>query len=196
VGELQAWRTSPGLKLLEAAKGSALVLPFVKGLRLSALLIYNLREELSATGLEVDWGHLLDAKDQSCSPECDIIIHRKGHIDQWNGNKRPVMHFKFVRCDHAVAVISCKSFAKRRDVDAGYVRRLRPYIKHVFFVAECCAPAQVKSLRTKARDAGYAGFGYLYTFHVKTSECVKNDRAWLRFLDAVKSRVAKEVRTR
>ena len=59
-GELQPWRKSDDLKIMEQAKGSALVLPFVKGLRLSARLIYILRAHLSRTGLEVDWGHLLN----------------------------------------------------------------------------------------------------------------------------------------
>jgi hypothetical protein len=187
VGEMQTWRASRDLKALEAAKGSALVLPFVKGLRLSAQLIYILRRQLSETDLEVDWGHLLDDNEESCSPECDIIIHHKGHVEEWDGGERPVMHFKFVRRDRTVAVISCKSFA--RDVDAQYVQKLRPYVKHVFLFAECCAPDKVTTLQKKAKRAGYATFGYLYTFDEKHSECVLDEDGWLRFLDAVASKV-------
>jgi len=190
-GELQAWRTDDDLEVLKAAKGSALVLPFVKGLMLSAQLIYVIRGELSATGLEVDWGHLLDDKDESCSPECDIIIHHRGHVTEWNGNDQPVMHFKFVRRDRAVAVISCKSYAK--DVAAEYVQRLKPYVKHIFLFVECCAPNKVTSLREKARKAGYAGFGYLYAFDEKRTECIEDEQAWLDFLDAVASKVKKVV---
>lgn len=148
-GELKTWRVSDDLKMLESAKGSALILPFVKGLRLSAQLIYMLRRELKQWGLEVDWGHLLDDEDQSCSPECDIIIHYKGNDGEWNGSDDPVMNFKFVKQSRAVAVISCKSFAK--GVDAEYVPKLRPYVKHVFLFAECCAPNKVASLRKKQK---------------------------------------------
>jgi hypothetical protein len=186
-GELTALRISDDLKMLEAAKGSALILPFVKGLRLSAQLAYILRNELSETSLEVDWGHLLDENEKSCSPECDIIIHKTGHVQEWNGNEHPIMHFKFVRRERAVAVISCKSFAK--DVDAAYVKKLTPYVKHVFLFAECCAPGKVARLERTARKAGYAGFGYLYTFDKKRSECVQDEKAWGRFLDAVNSKI-------
>lgn len=182
-GDLQPWRTGVDLKVLEAAKGSALVLPFVKGLRLSAQLIYILREELSATDLEVDWGHLLDDEGESCSPECDIIIHRRGHDGKWDGNDNPVMNFKFVKRERAVAVISCKSYVK--GVDAEYVKKLQRYVKLVFLFVECCSPEKADSLRKKARATGYAGFGYLYTFDEKRRECVNDEKGWPRFLDAV-----------
>lgn len=165
------------------------MLPFVKGLRLSAQLIYILRNELSETDLQVDWGHLLDSEGESCSPECDVIIHRRGQVDVWNGSNKPVMDFKFVRQDLAAAVVSCKSFAK--DVDKGYALKLRPYVKPVFLFAECCAPSRVGTLRTKAKRAGYAAFGYLYTFDEKSGECVKDEKGWLKFLDAVKKEVSK-----
>lgn len=187
--ELQEWRVSAGVKELEVQKGSALILPFVKGLRLSAQLIYILREELSETGLEVNWGHLLDANDRFCSPECDIIIHRTGYVRRWNGDDKPVMDFRFVRQDRAVAIISCKSFAT--GVDAEYVQKLRPYVKNVFLFAECCAVGKGTSLRKRAKAAGYVDFGYLYAFDEKRSECVHDDRAWLDFLNAVGSKVKK-----
>jgi hypothetical protein len=191
---LKTWRTAADLRVLEAAKGSALVLPFVKGLRLSARLIYILRTELSPTGLEVDWGHLLDDRGESCSPECDIIIHHKGHVTEWNGSTQPVMHFKFVSRTRAVAVISCKSYTN--DVDAGYVQRLKPYVKNVFLFAECCAPNRVASLRKKAKEVGYAGFGYLYAFDEERSECVHDEEEWLDFLDAIASKIRKAVRVK
>ncbi len=193
-GDLKTWRISDDLKVLEAAKGSALVLPFVKGLRLSAQLTYMLRTELSQTDVEVDWGHLLDNKGESCSPECDIIIHFRGHVDEWDGNTRPVMHFKFVSCERALAVISCKSYAK--DVDAEYIQKLKPYVKHVFLFAECCAPNKVALLRKKARAAGYAGFGYLYAFDEKRAEYIHDEKEWLDFLDAVASKIKKAVAAR
>jgi hypothetical protein len=188
-GQLKPWRTDDDLELLKAAKGSALILPFVKGLMLSAQLIYVMRVELSGTDLEVDWGHLLDAENRSCSPECDIIIHHKGHLGQWNGSDDPIMNFKFVSQDSAVAVISCKSYAT--DVDKEYVRKLRRYVKNVFLFAECCSPDKVNSLRKKANDAGYAGFGYLYAFDKKTGVSTNDPKAWSRFLDAVTAKVKK-----
>jgi hypothetical protein len=188
------WRIRADLKALKAAKGSALVLPFVKGLRLSAQLIYVLRTELSETGIKVDWGHLLDDRDESCSPECDVIIHHEGHVEVWNGNEEPVMNFKFVRGSCAIAVISCKSHAE--DVDREYVQRLRPYVKHIFLFLECCAPHKVASLRKKAKEAGYAGFGYLYGFDKKRSEGLPDEEGWLNFLDAVASKVTKALKAK
>ena len=194
VGELACWRANDDLKIIQAAKGSAVVLPFVKGLRLSAQLIYVLREELSHTDLEVDWGHLLDAEEQSCSPECDIIIHHEGHVRKWNGNEHPIMDFRFVPHTNAVAVVSCKSYAK--DVDADYATRVRPYVSHLFLFAECCAPNQVANLQRKAKAAGYVGFWYLYTYDESTGECRKDPRSWQGFLNAVGTKVGKAVRRR
>lgn len=193
-GELQAWRSATDLRVLEAARGSALVLPFVKGLRLSAKLVYVLRKDLSWSGLDVDWGHLLDDRGDSCSPECDIIIHRTGHVERWDGDTEPVMDFKFVERRLAVAVVSCKSHIdaigrEHRD----YVRKLRPYVEHIFLFAESCSPRNVTALNRRAREAGYAGFGYLYTFDKTTSECVNDQREWLAFLDAVAARVRRAV---
>lgn len=193
-GELQPWRKSDDLKIIEAVKGSALVLPFVKGLRLSAQLVYILRAQLSHTDLEVDWGHLLDEEKVSCSPECDIIIHRRGFYREWNGSNRPVMDFKFVESEAAIAVVSCKSYAKAKDVDADYARKLQPYVKHVFLFAECCAPSSVRSLQQKARNAGYAGFWHLYTYDAKTGECENDPQSWRDFLRAVQSKVQKAVK--
>jgi hypothetical protein len=193
-GELKRWRTSDDLKIIEAAKGSAIVFPFVKGLRLSAQLVYMLRTELSDTDLEVDWGHLLDAQEKSCSPECDIIIHRKGHVGRWNGNEHAIMDFRFVRHTEAVAVVSCKSLAK--DVDAAYAKKLRPYVRQVLLFAECCAPSKVAHLKQKAKKAGYAGFWPLYTYDENTGEDRNDPDNWQDFLDAVQRTVRKAVRRR
>jgi len=186
--ELQVWRADTDLKLLEKAKGAALVLPFVKGLRLSSQLIYILRKELSGLEhIEVDWGHLLDNDGNSCSPECDVIIHSCGHVQEWDGSKNPVMHFKFIQRDCTFAVISCKSLADR--VDLKYAKKLLPYVKHVFFFAECCGPRRTDSLRKAAIKAGYAGFGYLYTYDQKTGVTSTDPNQWLCFLDSVISTV-------
>ena len=191
--DLQMWQTDTDVKLLEKVKGSALVLPFVKGLRLSSQLIYILRTALSELEhVEVDWGHLLDENDNSFSPECDVIIHRCGHFAEWDGNAKPVMHFKFIKRECALAVVSCKSFVDR--VDLKYAKSLRPYIGHVFFFAECCEPRKVDSLRRAAREAGYAGFGYLYTYNRETGETATDPKEWGNFFDEIASTVKKAAR--
>lgn len=161
--ELQRWRT-PELRDLEKQKGSGLVLGFVKGLRLSAGLIYVLRKQMSSGGLDIHWGHLLNSSEDSCSPECDVIIHKPGFLEEWNGGDRQdrVMDFKFIVCDKAIAVISCKSFAKAKDIDAKYVRNLKQYVKHVFLFAECCPPSEYERLCDKAKGVGYSDFCCLY----------------------------------
>jgi hypothetical protein len=180
--------------VLEAARGSALVLPFVKGLRLSAQLVRVLRKDLSWSGLDVDWGHLLDDRGASCSPECDIIIHRTGYVERWDGDAEAIMDFKFVERRLAVAVVSCKSLIDAIEREhREYVRKLRPYVEHIFLFAECCSPKRVTLLKKRAKEAGYAGFGYLYTFDETTSECVNNQKAWLAFLDAVAAKVRRAV---
>lgn len=78
--ELQILRHHPPLIKRLDGKYEGDILGFVKGLRLSARVIYFLRERLSSTGLEVSWGHILDQKERSCSPECDVVIHRKGYV--------------------------------------------------------------------------------------------------------------------
>ena len=153
--ELKGWRTSE-LQDIEKSKGSGLVLGFVKGLRLSAGLIYVLRKRLSGNQLEVHWGHLLDSYHDSCSPECDVIIHKKGFYEEWNGHDDRVMDFKFIECDNALAVISCKSYAKK--VDADYPKKLSPYVTQVILFAECCPPEQYDKLCLQAKKAGYQGF--------------------------------------
>src|SRR5277367_2516882 len=88
------------------------ILPFDRGLRLSARLIYILREKLRDYDVEVNWGHVQDDKQRLCSPECDIIIHKGGMSDRWNGhhnNNSSVMDFWFIQRDCVKAIISCKS---------------------------------------------------------------------------------------
>jgi hypothetical protein len=92
-----------------------------------------------------------------------------------------------VKRERAVAVISCKSYAK--GVDAEYVKKLRRYVKHVFLFAECCAPGKVDWLRKRAKKAGYAAFGYLYTFEERRAQCVNDEKGWVDFLDAIASKI-------
>ena len=171
--ELQCLREHPPLVKRSDGKYEGDILGFVKGLRLSAGVIYFLRERLSSAGLEVSWGHILDQNGQSCSPECDVVIHKKGHIRCWNGRKDPIMEFKFVEASSVMAVISCKS--KLTTIDKQYPPSLKKYgVEKVFLLAECCAESSKESLKKKAREAGYKGLWFLYSV-AKTKEAVTTD---------------------
>lgn len=183
--ELSQWRINPQIQEMEREKPGGIILGFVKGLRLSARLIYAIREHLSSTDLQVDWGHLLTEEGNSCSPECDIIIHSPGHEREWNGNEHKIMDFKFINCRQAVAVISCKSLIK--TVDRKYPQRLKPYVDKVLLFAECCEPNAVNRLKASAKSAGYTGFWYLYTCNQATCECTVDPKHWEKFLRTLKS---------
>jgi len=183
-GELKPWRADDDLRAIEVAKGSALVLPFVKGLYLSAQLTYLIRNQLSDTDLEVDWGHLLNAEEDSCSPECDIIVHSRGWFERWNGDAHPIMDFKFIKCENAHAVVSCKSFAK--DIDKDYAKKLGKYVAHILLFAECCCPKDATNLEKKAKAQGYTGFWYLYTMDQETGECADCPDKWEDFLQTIR----------
>jgi len=159
--ELQRIRYHPPLVKRQDGKYEGAILGFVKGLRLSARVIYFLRERLSQTGLQVSWGHLLDSNEQSCSPECDVIIHTAGHVREWNGSKSPVMEFKFIEATSVRAVVSCKS--NLNTIDKAYPKALSKYgVKDVFLFAECCHENRFSRLRETAKQAGYRGLWCLY----------------------------------
>ena len=123
--ELQMLRAHPPLVRRDDGKYEGDILGFVKGLRFSVRMIYFLREYLSETGLEVNWGHLLDENGERCSPECDVVVHSKGHVAKWNGNDPSIMDFRFIKAKSARAVISCKSSLK--SIDKNYPKDLRKY---------------------------------------------------------------------
>lgn len=161
--ELQKLRHHPPLVKRANGKYEGDILGFVKGLRLSARMIYFLRERLSHTDLEVSWGHILDTNEQSCSPECDVIIHTKGHIRKWNGNggDQSVMEFKFICASSVRAVVSCKSLLD--SIDKEYPAALKAFgVKSVFLFAECCRGSRWANLQNKAKKAGYRCTSCLY----------------------------------
>ena len=193
-GELQQWRTGPEAADVQPSGGAHLVFPFAKGLRLSARLIYVLRKRLSAFTCCVNWGQLL-ADGQPCSPECDIIIHRQGHVERWNGTETPVMDFYFVDAIDALAVVSCKSlFSKLTEDDRKYVRKMKGYVEDVFLFVECCEPGAAARLAKAAEKAGYRSFGYLYTRESTSGECVNSPKVWEGFLASVASKVQERMR--
>ena len=178
------WRMDDFIRRLDATKSKGRILPFVRGLRLSAHLIYAIRELLEGTNLTASWGHLLDEEGIFCSPECDIIIHRKdGQLCRWNGNEKPVMDFRFISMKSSLAVVSCKS--RLIQIDKTYAKLMRKFVNRVWLFAECCGPRSFKSLEGKAKKAGYQKFWYLYTWSPKMSPNF-NDDGWCNFVREVK----------
>ena len=176
--EFSTFRIDPVIQLMVKNQDKGRILGFVRGLRLSAQLIYEIRNILSGSGLHADWGHLLDKDTNLCSPECDIIVHNGKVKRRWNGHKESVMDFCFVEYSNAIAVISCKSYLTSIDVD--YPRAMKRYVKNVWLFAECCPKGKEAALRKKAREAGYKGFYYLYPWDHETSVEPKQDE-WIKF---------------
>jgi hypothetical protein len=189
-GELGARRIDSVIPEIQQGTGRGRILGFVRGLRVSAHLIYAIRDALSGTDLEADWGHILDGEGISCSPECDVIIHRRGWKTRWNGRHDPVMDFKFIESSKAVAVVSCKSYVTRIGQEhRDYCTRVKRYARRVWFFGECCNPEAVARLTRAARSAGYAGFWYLYAWDGKRS-IEPNRQGWLDFLRALRQLAA------
>jgi hypothetical protein len=178
--KLSKWKLDPGIRLMNTGK----ILGFIQGLRLSAELAYIIRKIVSPYPLHVSWGHLVDENGMSCSPECDIIIHKPGFIQEWNGSTKPIMNFKFIQCTSALAVISCKSFI--HSVDKAYCQNFAKYnLKNMFLFAECCKPRAVARLKAQASAAGYKGFFYLYTFETKQSIINRDSQIYEQFIEGV-----------
>lgn len=187
--ELQLLRHHPPLVKRSDGKYEGDILGFVKGLRLSARVIYFLRERLSSIDLEVSWGHILDKDEKACSPECDVLIHKRGYIRSWNGNKDPIMEFKFVEASSVLAVISCKS--KLTAIDKDYPTSLKKYgVEKVFLFAECCDESQLKSLKQRANKAGYKGLWFLYSVETSTGFVKIDEPALKNFGDEILTSVS------
>lgn len=160
-GQLQSLKSARPLVKRGDGRYEGDILGFVKGLRLSAGIIHFLDERLSGVAVDVSWGHLLDDQQDSCSPECDVIIHSKGHVRRWNGRRKSIMEFKFIEVSKVRAVVSCKS--QLNSIDKGYAKALRKFgVKKVFLFAECCSAGRFPRLRDDAKKAGYSGLFCLY----------------------------------
>ena len=183
-GSFSHWRVDSFIRQIEAEKRKGRVLPFVRGLRLSTQLIYFLRNLLSGSGLTSNWGHLLDSEGNFCSCECDVIIHKNGHIERWDGDEHQVMDFRFIRQEDAVAVISCKSYLKASYVDKQYCESMKEFVDRVWLFAECCDPNSIERIRNKAEECGYEKFWPLYTWNKRT-EPTPNREGWNDFVEEV-----------
>jgi len=184
---LSTWRIDSFYRQMEEQQLKGRILPFVRGLRFSALLIYAIRDILSGSGLTADWGHLLDEDETFCSCECDIIIHRNGFISRWNGDgEEPIMNFKFIKQQAALAVISCKSYLKSSGIDKEYCKSMKPFVEKIWLFAECCGPRSAKSLQEKAIYHGYERFWFLYTWS-RSSDIELNKDGWNQFVQELKA---------
>lgn len=187
---LQEYRLDTFIRTLEKQKGKnkGNILPFIRGLRFSALLIYTIREYLQGTGLTASWGHIIDENGVFCSRECDIIIHRDGHIMRWNGDGgiHPVMDFKFIEQTDTLAVISCKSYLEKSHIEKEYCDDLKKYVSKVWLFAECCPPDKVSDIREAAVEIGYKNFWSLYTWDRSTDATNNLLDDWEVFVSEVK----------
>ena len=193
--ELLGFRLSSFIREQEAKKGKnkGLIFPFVRGLRFSALLIYAIRESLSGSDLQVNWGQIVDTNGLACSGECDIIIHKKGHYKKWNGGDggNHVMDFRFIEKSNAIAVISCKSYLTGATVEKEYCENMRKYVKNIWLFAECCGPESVAIIKKNSKKIGYKNFWYLYTWSRTTGDEIGDERGWYNFIETVKSLTGK-----
>lgn len=188
---LLSYRLDPFIRDKEAEEGpnKGLIFPFARGLRFSALLIYTIRECLSGSGLEVNWGQIIDENGYACSGECDIIIHKEGHIKKWNGGDggKHIMDFRFIEKANAIVVISCKSYLTKTAVEDTYCKNMLTYVPKVWLFAECCGPESVELIRKESSEIGYENFWYLYTWSRTTDNIVDDVAGWLHFIEQVKS---------
>lgn len=187
--ELSTFRLDTFLRSLDKNQGKnkGAILPFIRGLRFSALLIYEIRKALNGTALKVTWGHILDENGEYCSSECDIIIYKGSYFARWNGNGSDcVMDFQFIEKDNAIAVISCKSFVKSSTVEREYCINMKKYVDKVWLFAECCGPQSSKSIDKVAKNTGYEYFWHLYTWNQKTDDIKDCLDQWEHFIKSVK----------
>jgi hypothetical protein len=187
---LQQWRIDPIMQQMDADRDEGRILGFVKGLRLSAQLAYAVREILSGENVEVSWGHLVDESGQLCSPECDIIIHRPGHMRRWNGDggNEPIMDFRFIESTKALGLISCKSLAK--SIDKDYCKSFEKYqVENILLFVECCPQRQLEQLRKQANEAGYRGLFYLFTLEDDNFTVKQDPAIYAAFVQALKDLV-------
>jgi len=186
-GELKVWRDQIDPQTTPDRKG---ILPFVKGLKFSAQILYIANDLLEGSKLKAVWGHIVNEKDEYnvYSRECDIIIYNSTipnwKVNNWNGKRQDrIMDFYFIRKSAAVGVISCKS--NMDTTDKAYPKLMKKYVDNVWLFAECCGHNREASLRKQAKKYGYKDLWFLYSWEVK-KESVPNQKSWERFEDSIK----------
>jgi len=188
---LQEYRLDSFIRENEGQRGGGkgTILPFIRGLRFSALLIYAIREYISGTGLTASWGHIIDEEGEFCSRECDIVIHKEGYIMRWNGDGglHPVMDFKFIEQEKAIAVISCKSYLEKSKLEKEYCNDIKKYVDKVWLFSECCPPNKIEDINTEALSIGYEKFWTFYTWDRGTKGVEDQIELWHDFVETLKS---------
>jgi len=165
------------------------ILQFIRGLRLSARLIYILRDKLRDHAVEVNWGHVEDDRQRLCSPECEIIIHDGGVADRWNGrHHHSVMDFLFIKREAVKAIISCKSTLSASGIDTDFAQVVKRDFKihNTFLFAEVVDDSKYPSLKKKAKAAGYKGLWPIYRLDSKGGK-IRNPQDYLDFLHTLRS---------
>lgn len=187
--QLLNYRLDPFIRAKESEPGAnkGLIFPFARGLRFSALLIYTIRESLSGSDLEVNWGQIIDDDGNYCSGECDIIIHKKGHYSKWNGNDsgNHIMDFRFIEKEKAVAVISCKSYLTKSTIEEAYCKNMLNFVDRVWLFAECCGPESVDLIKEESKKVGYENFWYFYTWNRTSGDTIDDIDGWINFIEEV-----------
>jgi hypothetical protein len=187
--KLVKWRAAYEQQMAQMYSRQGRVFDFVKGLRFSAGLIYYLRERLSGTQFEVDWGQVVEDNGGHFSPECDVIIHERGYCGRWNGGKTDqVMDFRFIKRARVIAVISCKSFLRsivqeHRD----YCGRMKPYVgkRRLWMFAECVPVGRESRLLEDAKQAGYEKCWYLYSWDRRNLRDRRDECLWEDFVRTI-----------
>jgi hypothetical protein len=187
--KLLSYRLDPFIRDIESKGGpnKGNIFPFARGLRFSALLIYEMRQSLSKTDLEVSWGQIVTENGEACSGECDIIVHRKGYEKKWNGSEGTghIMDFRFIHQNEVLAVISCKSYLTKSAIEKEYYDAISKYVKRVWLFAECCGPESVKLIADESKRIGYGRFWYMYTWSRTTGDISDSLEGWDDFIENV-----------
>lgn len=190
IGGMSNYRIDNFIREAEAKEGKSkgIVLAFVRGLRLSSLLTYAIRQLLDGSELTANWGHIIDENSEFCSRECDIIIHSKNiPLRQWDGDGAGghIMDFRFIPYDAARVVISCKSFLTTSEIEEDYCTDMLKYVGRVWLFAECCGPKSDEKIEEKAKAIGYENFWYLYKWNRGKNELTQTIEIWDSFVNEI-----------
>lgn len=192
VGGMANYRIDNFIREAEAKEGDnkGVILSFVRGLRLSSLLTYSIRQFLDGSDYTANWGHIIDENGAFCSRECDIIIHSKAiPLYQWDGDGagNHIMDFRFIPYTAAKVVISCKSFLTTAKIEEDYCHDMLKYVERVWLFSECCGPNSDQKIEDRAKEIGYENFWYLYRWNRGKNELTQTIEVWDSFVEAVKA---------
>jgi hypothetical protein len=192
IGGMSNYRIDNFIREAEANEGAnkGVILSFVRGLRLSSLLTYQIRQLLDGSDFTANWGHIIDENGAFCSRECDIIIHSKNiPLYQWDGDGagNHIMDFRFIPYYAAKVVISCKSFLTTAKIEEDYCNDMLKYVDRVWLFSECCGPKSDEKIEERAKEIGYEDFWYLYKWNRGNNELTQTIEVWDSFVESVKA---------